>query len=182
MTEPALAPSGPVAAAAPMRVCFICTGNICRSPMAAWVFQHMVDDADLHDLITVDSAAIGAWHVGESADQRALSALQARGYSGVHVAKQVDPQLFADCALVVALDHGHLQELRRLAPDHDSIDRVVLLRSFDPALADREENDPDLDIADPYYGDTAGFERCLDDIEVACRGLLEEIQREVTLA
>lgn len=160
-----------------MRICFVCTGNICRSPMAAWIFQRMVEDAGLAGRVEVDSAGIEGYHVGQGADPRALATLESRGYRGLHEARQVDAALF-DADLIVALDHGHLQGLRRLAPD-DGVDRVVLLRSFDPRLAELaagDEDDPRLDVDDPYYGGREGFERCCDEIETACGGLLAEVR------
>lgn len=164
------------------RVCFVCTGNICRSPMAVWVFQRLVDDAGLTSTIEVESGALGAWHVGEEADVRAVRLLHERGYDGSHVARQVGAAVFDTSDVVLAFDRSQLHTLRGLAPDEESIDSVMLLRSFDPAFADRSEDDPDLDIIDPYYGQPVGFERCLDQIELACRGLLIEVREELLAA
>ena len=164
------------------RVCFVCTGNVCRSPMAVWVFQRLVNDAGLADTVEVESGALGAWHVGEEADGRAVRVLRDRGYDGSHVARQVGAAVFETSDVVVAFDRSQLHTLRGLAPDEQSIDTVMLLRSFDPELADRDDDDPDLDIVDPYYGQPAGFEQCLDQIESACRGLLTEVREELPAA
>ena len=150
--------------------------------MAGWVFQRLVDDAGLTRVIEVESGALDAWHVGEEADPRAVRVLNARGYDGSHVARQVGAAVFDTSDVVLAFDRSQLHTLRGLAPHEQSIDTVMLLRSFDPAFAGRDEQDPDLDILDPYYGQLAGFERCLDQIEPACRGLLAEVREELPAA
>jgi len=150
--------------------------------MAVWVFQRLVDDAGLTTGVEVESGALDPWHVGEEADPRAVRVLRARGYDGSHVARQVGPAVFDTSDLVLAFDRSQLHTLRALAPDEESIDTVMLLRSFDPAFADRDEDDPDLDIIDPYYGQPAGFECCLAQIESACRGLLGEVRADLPAA
>lgn len=150
--------------------------------MAVWVFQRLVDDAGLTSAVEVESGALDRWHVGEEADPRAVRVLRDRGYHGSHVARQVGAAVFDTSDLVLAFDRSQLHTLRALAPDEDSIDSVMLLRSFDRALADRSEDDPGLDIIDPYYGQPAGFERCLDQVESACLGLLTEVREELRAA
>jgi protein-tyrosine phosphatase len=122
----------------------------------------------------VSSAGIGGWHVGEEADPRAVAVLRAHGYPIGHAAAQVDRRhLAAD--LMVALDRGHRRELLRLGVPPE---RVRLLRSFDP-----DADGPD--VADPYYGDDAGFEVVREQIEAAAPGLLawarERVERTVTV-
>ncbi|MFI9386221.1 low molecular weight protein-tyrosine-phosphatase [Kutzneria sp. NPDC052558] len=142
-------------------VSFICTGNICRSPMAELVFREHLREAGLADVVEVNSAGTGPWHVGEPADERARATLRRHGYPTDHVAAQVDNRhLGAD--LLVALDSGHARALRRIADDPA---RVRLLRSFDP--------DADgVDVPDPYYGGPEGFDEVLAMIEAASPGLL----------
>jgi len=158
----------------PYRVCFVCTGNICRSPMAEVVFRALVERAGRGDAIEVDSAGTGHWHVGDGADPRALRTLADAGYDGrTHRARQFDPAWFAERDLVVALDAGHLRALRRLRDAARVSTEIRLLRSFDPA------SDGDLDVADPYYGDTPGFREVLDQVERACEGLLAHVEDEL---
>jgi protein-tyrosine phosphatase len=158
------------------RVCFVCSGNICRSPTAEIVTRQLAAAAGLADQIVVDSAGIGGWHVGDDADPRTVTALRRRGYPvDRHCARQFRPADFADRDLVVALDSGHLRELRQLAATPEDLAKVRLLRSFDPAA------DPtDLSVPDPYYARTADFERVLDLIEAGCRGLLAELRAGLT--
>src|SRR5258708_14046986 len=95
------------------RVCFVCTGNICRSPVAEWVLKAKVADAGLSGLVVVDSAGTGDWHAGDPADPRAVRVLARHGYPSRHVARQFEPADFARRDLVVALASGHLRTLRR---------------------------------------------------------------------
>ncbi|MET8078220.1 low molecular weight protein-tyrosine-phosphatase [Streptomyces sp. NPDC005303] len=152
------------------RVCFVCTGNICRSPMAESVFRARVAEAGLDELIEVDSAGTDGWHEGDGADPRTVSVLEEHGYDGTHTARQFQPSWFSRLDLVIALDTGHLKALRRLAPTPEDAGKVRLLRSYDPAAGD------DLDVPDPYYGDLGGFEECLEMVEAASEGLLAEVR------
>jgi protein-tyrosine phosphatase len=88
----------------PFRVCFVCTGNICRSPMAESVFRARVAEAGLDGLVEVDSAGTGGWHEGDGADPRTVSVLEAGGYEGAHAARQFRADWFARLDLVIALD------------------------------------------------------------------------------
>lgn len=168
----------------PFRVCFVCTGNICRSPMAEWAMRAHVARAGLDGAVAVDSAGTGGWHVGEGADPRTVRVLARRGYASQHTARRFDAADLGRRDLVVALDGGHLRTLRRWADraglDNTSLPRAArasprlaelrLLREFDPAAgADR------LDVPDPYYGSLAGFEECLAMVEAAIPGLLSHI-------
>ena len=100
----------------PFRVVFVCTGNICRSPMAEIVFREFADAAGLRDRVGSTSAGTGDWHVGEQADQRTIDALARAGYDGSkHRARQFDPDDFPDIDLVVAFDRGQSRVLRNWA-------------------------------------------------------------------
>ncbi|WP_330458777.1 low molecular weight phosphotyrosine protein phosphatase [Streptomyces sp. NBC_00820] len=151
------------------RVCFVCTGNICRSPMAESVFRARVAGAGLDGLVEVDSAGTGSWHEGEGADPRTVSVLDEHGYDTAHTARRFRPSWFARLDLVIALDTGHLRDLRGLAPTEEDARKVRLLRSYDPAA------DADPDVPDPYYGGRDGFEECLEMVEAASTGLLAAV-------
>jgi protein-tyrosine phosphatase len=147
-------------------VVFVCSGNICRSPMAAAVFGEHVRRAGLGDLVRVSSAGVGPWHAGEPMDPRAAAALAAHGYPTEHVAAQVDDDhLAAD--LLLAMDSGHEKALRRLVGGRGE---VRLFRSFDPAATG------DLDVPDPYYGEDDGFATVLAMVEAATPGLLAHVR------
>ncbi|GAA3989538.1 low molecular weight phosphotyrosine protein phosphatase [Streptomyces sp. NBC_01352] len=155
------------------RVCFVCTGNICRSPMAESVFRARIREAGLDGLVEVDSAGTGGWHEGDGADPRTVTVLENGGYDGTHTARQFQPSWFARLDLVIALDVGHLKALRRLAPTSQDAEKVQLLRSYDPAAG------ADLDVPDPYYGGMDGFEECLEMVEAASEGLLAAVREDV---
>src|SRR6476646_2813153 len=98
------------------RVCFVCTGNICRSPLAESVFRARVEEAGLDGLVEVGSAGTGGWHEGDGADPRTVSVLEEHGYVSEHTARQFQASWFSRLDLVIALDSGHRKALRRLAP------------------------------------------------------------------
>ena len=164
----------------PYRICFVCSGNICRSPIAEVVLRALAERGGLAGELVVDSAGTGDWHVGERADLRAIKVLSGAGYDGgEHRARQFDPQWFAERDLVIALDRGHERALRAWAPDGAARDKVRLLRSFDPA-ADGAERD--LDVADPYYDGPDEFGEVLLQVEAACEGLLDHVRAELASA
>jgi protein-tyrosine phosphatase len=143
-----------------VHISFVCTGNICRSPMAAAVIREHLREAGL-DHVQVTSAGTGSWHVGEPADRRAAATLKQHGYPTEHIAAQVGPE-HLDADLVIALDRGHARELRALIGDDE---RIRLLRDFDPEADDDE-------VPDPYYGADDGFAEVLAMIEAAAPGLV----------
>jgi protein-tyrosine phosphatase len=156
---------------APRRIVFVCTGNICRSPMAEVAARTMagattlVDGSILGARLTLTSAGTGGWHEGEPMDPRTAAALRRADYPDhPHIAHQIRVPALFEYDLVVALDRGHRQTLRRLGADPS---RLVLLRSFDPSAGAEA-----ADVPDPYYGDESGFDECLAMITRACRGLV----------
>lgn len=158
---------------ADLHLCFVCSGNICRSPMAALVVGEHLRRAGLADQVRVTSAGTGSWHVGDPADERAARTLSRAGYPTGHVAAQVDDQ-HLDADLLLAMDSGHLRELRTLlARRGEDPSRAVMFRSFDPSA------NGDLDVPDPYYGNRQGFSEVLAMIEAAVPGLLDWVQERL---
>ena len=153
-----------------VNVLFVCLGNICRSPTAEGVFRHMVAQAGLADRIAVDSAGTAGYHVGEPPDRRAQAAACGRGIdlSGLR-GRQATADDFRRFHYVLAMDRDNHRDLRRICPK-GADDRLHLFLEFAPH--------PTLkDVPDPFYGDVDGFERVLDLIERASRGLLDHICR-----
>jgi len=154
-----------------VRVCFVCLGNICRSPTAEAVMRHLVKQAGLDHAIAVDSAGTGSWHVGAAPDRRSQAVGQRRGIPLGGQARQFTPLDFARFDYVLAIDREIRAELHQLAPSPEARAKVHLLRAFDPS-SPRE-----ADVPDPYYGGPEGFEHVFDLCEASCRGLLEYLRK-----
>jgi protein-tyrosine phosphatase len=151
-----------------VHICFVCTGNICRSPIAASVLRTAVERAGLRESVTVTSAGTGGWHRGDPADRRAQAVLAQAGYPSEHTARQIGPdQLDAD--LFLALDSSHATALRQLGVDEG---RIRLLMSFVPGATE-------LDVPDPYFGDRRDFEDVLAMAQSALPGLLEWVRERL---
>lgn len=145
-----------------VHVVTICSGNICRSPMAEKLLRAALADAGLAGRVAVSSAGVGSWHVGEPMDSRAAATLARHGLDTDHTARQIDSGT-ADADLVLAATTDHLRDLRRAGVPPE---RTRLLRSFDPDSPDQAE------IPDPYYGGPDGFEDVLAMIEAATPGIV----------
>lgn len=159
--------------AAPFRVLFVCTGNICRSPMAEVVFRDLSHQLGLSTHIVSRSAGTGDWHVGERADRRTLEALTRRGFDGTHHrAKQFSAASFAENDLIVAMDRTHERVLREWAESEEDEGKVILFRSYDPDATE-------LDVPDPYYADETAFDEVLAMIERASHGLFRQLEPAV---
>jgi protein-tyrosine phosphatase len=168
------APRGYAARPVAVRLLFVCLGNICRSPTAEAVMHDLVRAEGLEDVVAVESAGTGAWHVGEPPDPRAVASAAARGVVVDGVGRQVAAADFARADLVLAMDRANRDALLALAAGRREREKVRLLRSFDPEAV----RTGDLDVPDPYYGGGGGFEHVLDVVTAACRGLLAELRAD----
>ena len=151
-------------------VLFVCMGNICRSPTSEGVFRHHVAEAGLGERIVVDSAGTHAYHVGDPPDRRAHAAAERRGISLVDIrARRVSDDDFERFDYIIAMDEDNVTRLKdQSSPEHHS--KVRLFLEFSSS-GERE-------VPDPYYGGAAGFERVLDLVEDASRGLLETLSKK----
>ena len=112
----------------PLHVTFVCSGNICRSPMGHVILTQLIDEAELSDRVTVSSSGTGDWHVGEPADPRTVAVLEAHGYDGsAHRAAVFTAARFDDADLVLASDTGHVRHLRRLARTPEHLEKIRLV-------------------------------------------------------
>jgi protein-tyrosine phosphatase len=157
---------------AKVSICFVCMGNICRSPTAEAVMRHLVEKRGLSSSFNIESAGMGDWHVGHPADARSREAALRRGYALDGRAQQFGRRFFERFDYVLAADHENRKHLLRLAPDEASRKKIHLLRDFDPNSPKGSE------VPDPYYGGAEGFEHVLDICEAACLGLLDHISAE----
>lgn len=153
----------------PLHVVFVCTGNICRSPMGDVILQSKVEDAGLQDQVKVTSCGLGGWHVGEGADPRTVDELRAAGYDGSrHRAAQIS-EADKDADLIIAMDEGHQRELLRSG---FAGSKVRLMKSFDPDANGHN-------VEDPYYGPLEGFVTTRQEIEAGMPGLMEWVQDQL---
>lgn len=156
-------------------ILFVCTGNTCRSPMAAGVFRALVERAGTAECFVVGSSGIGAGRKGQPASRLAIEAAGRRGYDiDDHRARGTSREDLARFDLPLAMERTHLAALRALAPI-DRQDRPILLMKFAPQLGVDE-------VPDPYGGPAAVYEQVLDLIETACNGLFESFRSELTAA
>jgi protein-tyrosine phosphatase len=159
-----------------LRVTVVCSGNICRSPIGEHVLREAVQEAGLDHQVEVDSAGLGAWHVGQGADRRSLRVLAEHGIdAGDHTVQQITRQWFGgpdEPDLLLAMDGSHHADLRRLAPHAE----VRMYREFDPALAGLPRDAVELDVPDPYYGDLAEFEDVYAMIAAATPGVVAHLR------
>ena len=180
-----------------LHILMVCMGNICRSPTAEVVMQDRLDVAGLSKQVIVDSCGTGDWHEGEDADPRTRAVLVDHGYSLDHTARGIRPAWFQERDLILAMDHDNMRSLRRMARDaasssgvahgrsseaaHDGSSEVAhgrviapmhLLRSYDPELSHCSDEDPRLDVPDPYFGGADGFRDVLAMIERAIDGVM----------
>ncbi len=156
----------------PVRICFVCLGNICRSPTAESVFRHLVAEAGLTAQFQIDSAGTADYHTGKAPDPRARAAGERAGITVNGRARQFIASDFIHFDHVIAMDFSNRAELRRLAPNAEAAEKVRLLRSFDPAAA------PNAPIPDPYHGDERGFDDVLELCRTACQHLLAKLRAE----
>lgn len=161
----------------PYRVMTVCTGNICRSPMAEVVLRDRLERAGLGDVVVVDSTGISDEERGNPIDRRAQRVLAAHGYPvPAHRARQVTAVDLTARDLVLAMTAAHAHALRRLAHGDPAVgSRIRMYRSFDPA-APTDGPEHLLDVDDPWYGDAAGFEVTLAEVEAAADAVVEHVR------
>ena len=152
----------------PVRVVFVCWGNICRSPIAERVAQHKAAEQGLTG-VEFTSAATSDEELGAPMDRRAAAVLRDRGYrADGHVAHQIDADEIASADLVIAMEDLHVHKMLALDPGADNLS---LLTDYDPAAT------PGTGVPDPWYGSPAGFYDTLSAVEAAVPGVLDRVRR-----
>lgn len=155
-----------------VHVCFVCLGNICRSPTAEGVMKFMVQKENLTKRIHIDSAGTSSFHKGEPADPRSQKAAHVRGYNLTSRARGISKKDIRDFHYIIAMDTTNKQRLLSLCSNKTQREKIFLLRDFDP------KSPPDSSVPDPYFGGEDGFETVLDICERGCAGLLQSIKAQ----
>lgn len=157
-----------------VRLLFVCLGNICRSPSAEAVMKKLVKDAGLEARIEIDSAGIIGYHEGDRADSRMRTHAARRGYVLDSISRPVCQWDFHDFDLIIGMDDQNITDLKRMAPDLESVAKIHQMTEF-------SRNKLYDHVPDPYYSGAEGFELVLDLLEDACAGLLEYLGEEMEI-
>ena len=153
-----------------IEVCFVCLGNICRSPLAQGVFEKCVRDEGLQDQILIASAGTGDWHIGSPPDTRMQETANKYGVQLNSRGQQFQSVDFYKFDLILAMDDHNLSILEQMCPDPEKAGNLKLFRSFDP------ESNGDLNVPDPYYGGGKGFEIVYEIVNRTCPKILEYLK------
>jgi protein-tyrosine phosphatase len=156
----------------PVRVVFVCMGNICRSPLAEGVLRHLVEKRGLADRFEIDSAGISGYHQGDPPDARSAAVARQRGIELTGRSRPLKRRDLEHFDYVIVMDSENLVGVQRLAHGTAPSARVQYLREFDPEAGGQ------LDVPDPYYGGALGFEHVQDMVERSCLRLLDAIVKE----
>jgi len=154
-------------------ICFVCLGNICRSPLAEGVFQTLINQQGLENQIIIHSAGTGGWHVGASPDARMLATARKKGVQLTSRAQQIEAGDIRRFDLVLAMDRSNLESMEYLCSPEMAAKKLRLFRSFDP------EADGDLDVPDPYYGRDDGFEHVFQIVHRTCPPILDYVKSQM---
>lgn len=158
----------------PVRIMFICSGNICRSPLAHRVLEHHAARRDMATAVAVESSGVGAWHVGEDADPRMRETAGRHGVRLHHEVRQLHDRDVRDYDLLFAMDRGHYRDIRRRARGRDLDGVLHMFRDFDPQ-AQPEADGLAPDVPDPYYGGRDGFELVYQIVDRTSNAILDAI-------
>lgn len=150
------------------KICFVCLGNICRSPTAEGIFQHLINDRGVEDYFEVDSAGTSAYHIGESANNKSQRTANKHGITLHSKARQFKAFDLDYFDLILAMDNENLQNVRQMANDNHS-HKIGRMREFDPKPGDGE-------VPDPYFGGPEGFENVFQIVKRSCQQLLDELE------
>jgi protein-tyrosine phosphatase len=156
----------------PFKICFVCLGNICRSPTAEGVFQHLVNEQGLQPYFYIDSAGTSAFHIGESANRKSQSIANKNGIELKSRARRFESSDFNEFDLVVAMDEENYQNLKMLANGNQDMSKIKKLREYDPTPGDGN-------VPDPYYGGIGGFENVFQIVYRSSESLLQSLKKKI---
>ncbi|MEN9215210.1 MAG: low molecular weight protein-tyrosine-phosphatase [Gloeomargarita sp. DG02_4_bins_56] len=157
----------------PTRILFVCMGNICRSPAAEGIMNHLLRRENLQEQFVCDSAGTIGYHRGSPPDERMQLAAQKRGIRLTGSARQFERADFERFDLILTMDRQNYWDVLALDPDNRYQHKVKMMGEFCRRYSQKE-------VPDPYYGGAAGFELVLDLLTDACEGLLAELRQSPT--
>lgn len=155
----------------PVRVLFVCLGNICRSPAADGLMKALVVERGDEAAWVIDSAGTGRYHIGDLPDNRMRIHARRRGYELDHRCRQVTEADFDDFDIIFGMDASNISNLRRLAPSPEAEEKIVPMGEFFSVATNYDY------VPDPYYEGAEGFELVLDLLESATQTLFNEVTR-----
>lgn len=165
-------PRRPITKEDPYKIIFVCLGNICRSPTAEGVFQHLVKQTGHELYFEIDSAGTGAWHTGQPANSKSRAVAQERGVELHSIARKLVHSDLEYFDMIVAMDFNNREDILSMSNRSDLHEKVILLREFDP--------DPDDgQVPDPYYGGMDGFNDVFDIVNRSCDELLNFLKHDI---
>ena len=154
------------------KILFVCLGNICRSPAAQGIFEHVINEKGMQDYFEVDSAGTYGGHRGELPDRRMRNAAMYRGYALTHRSRQVSALDFLEYDLVIAMDDSNYEDLMHLAPSVEATHKIK-------RMADYFTSHKISYVPDPYYMGAEGFSLVLDLLEDGCVNLYNSIVSDI---
>lgn len=156
----------------PYKIVFVCLGNICRSPTAEGIFQHLVNERGLDPYFYVDSAGTSAYHIGEPANSKSRQVAERHGVKLQSRARKFEPEDLEEFDLILAMDRENYDNLKQLDQDDKYGDKILLMRDFDPEPGNGE-------VPDPYFGGMDGFQNVFEILRRSSKALLDELEEKV---
>jgi len=154
----------------PVKILFVCLGNICRSPSAEAIMKSLVEQAGMEHDIEIDSAGLLSYHQGSLPDERMRAHARKRGYELISRSRPIETDDFFTFDLIIGMDDANIDELQQRAPGVEEAKKICRMTDYSRRIQ--------MDhVPDPYYGGHSGFEMVLDLLEDACGGLLEELRK-----
>jgi protein-tyrosine phosphatase len=164
-------PKYPITSERPFRVLFVCLGNICRSPTAEGIFQHLVNERGLQSFFEIDSAGTSGWHEGEPANSKSRATAEKHGVKLLTRSRALKPFYLGYYDLILAMDSQNFRDITSLAHNDDHKSRIYRMRDFDP--------DESGDVPDPYYDALEGFEHVFRILDRSSRKLLDDLVNHI---
>ena len=156
----------------PFKICFVCLGNICRSPTAEGIFQHLVNNRGLQQYFYIDSAGTSAYHIGEKANSKSRKVAADHGVDLKSRARRFEKKDLDEFDMILAMDHEDMRNIKEIDLDKKYPDKIFLMRDFDPEPGNGA-------VPDPYYGGIDGFQQVYDVILRSCKALLDKLENRI---